>query len=90
MAKGSARSIAAWAVAGALLLGGAATIIVGLMTPVSFGWFAYQPLADATFAPQGEAVFLSRTAIIGLTTFTLGLLMLAFLTGWRFAKRPTA
>jgi hypothetical protein len=89
MIKPSARSIVAWAIAGALLLAGAATILVGVMTPVSFGWFAYQPRADATFAPQGEAVFLS-TAIIGLTAFTLGLLVLAFPAGWHLAKRQAS
>lgn len=87
MTKRSARWIVGWVAAGAFILGGAAMIVVGAMTPVSFGWFAYQPLANATFAPGSDAVILSRTAAIGLAVFTLGLLVLAFLAGSRRSKR---
>lgn len=90
MTERTGRWMIASAITAALLLAGATTIIAGALTPVSFGWFAYQPLADATFGPHGEAVFLSRTVIIGFTIFALGLLALAFLAGWRLAKRQTA
>ena len=56
-------------------------LIVGLLTPVSYGWFAYQPLADATLTPGGNDVVLSRVTIIGSILLTMGLLALAFLAG---------
>jgi hypothetical protein len=86
----SRRAAAAWAVAGVLVLTGVAVLIVGLLTPVTYGWFAYQPFADATFTPGGSEVVLSRITIIGAVVLTVGLLALAFLAGWRVgAKRST-
>ncbi|MEU1970956.1 hypothetical protein ABZ477_04835 [Microbacterium sp. NPDC019599] len=83
------RSILAWATAGVVVGVGAVVLIVGLLTPVTFGWFAYQPLADATFVPGAGGVFLSRVTIIGWVILTVGLLAVAFLAGWRIAKaRP--
>lgn len=76
------RIASAWAIAGALTVIGLVVFIAGLMTPVTFGWFAYQPLANATFAPGGAGVFLSPTTVIGLGVLILGLVTLAFLTGW--------
>ena len=78
----------AWTVAGIVIAAGAVVLIVGLLTPVTFGWFAYQPLADAMFVP-GAGVFLSRTTIVGWVTLTIGLLAVAFLAGRRTARgRP--
>lgn len=78
----------AWGVAVALAVAGAVTLIAGLLTPVAFGWFAYQPLANATFAPAGAGVFLSRMIIVGMVVVAIGLIALAFLAGWRAgAKR---
>ncbi|MET0780253.1 MAG: hypothetical protein ABWZ16_01870 [Microbacterium sp.] len=78
----------AWATAGVLVLTGAVVLIVGLLTPVTYGWFAYQPLADATFTPGGNDVVLSRVTIIGSIVVTIGVLALAFLAGLRVgAKR---
>jgi len=74
----------AWLGAGVLVAAGAITITIGLITPMgppSFGWFAYQPLADATFVPSGSAVILSRVAVAGSVIFAIGLLALAFLAG---------
>lgn len=88
MTNRSRREVIAWTAAGVLVLVGVATTIIGLLTPVSF-WFAYQPLAAATIAPGGDAVYLSRTTAIGLAVLTLGLLALALLTGWRLAKSRT-
>ena len=62
-------------------------LIVGLLTPVTYGWFAYQPLADATFTPGGSDVVLSRITIIGSIVLTMGLLVLAFLAGWRASAK---
>ena len=70
------------------MLTGVVVLIVGLLTPVTYGWFAYQPLADATFTPGGNDVVLSRGTIIGSIVLTMGLLTLAFLAGLRAgAKR---
>ena len=56
--------------------------------PVTYEWFACQPLADATFTPGGSGVFVSRVTIIGCVVLTIGLIALAFLAGWRAgAKR---
>jgi heme/copper-type cytochrome/quinol oxidase subunit 1 len=84
----SRRPALAWATAGVLSLTGVVVLIVGLLTPVTFGWFAYQPLADATFTPGGNDVVLSRVTIVGSIVLTMGLLALAFLAGLRAgAKR---
>jgi heme/copper-type cytochrome/quinol oxidase subunit 1 len=83
------RSTLAWAIASVVVGIGAVMLIIGLLTPVTFGWFAYQPLADTTFVPGGGGVFLSRTTIVGTVVLTIGLLAVAFLAGWRAARaRP--
>lgn len=81
-----------WISAGVIVAAGAVMIVIGLFTPmgtVSFGWFAYQPLADATFVPGGSAVVLSRIAVVGWIIFAVGLVTLAFLAG-RVAGRRSA
>lgn len=73
-----------WVGAGVIVAVGAVMIVIGLFTPMgaaSFGWFAYQPLADATFVPGGSAVILSRVAVVGWIVFAGGLVTLAFLAG---------
>ena len=83
------RSIIAWTLAGIATAAGAVLLVAGLLTPVTFGWFAYQPLADATFVPDSGGVFLSRITIIGWVILTFGLLAVAFLLGRRTAHgRP--
>jgi len=84
----SKRSIAARAIACVMGAAGAVVLVVGLLTPVTFGWFAYQPLADATFVP-GAGVFLSGVTIIGWVIMTIGLLAVAFLAGRRTARGPS-
>jgi heme/copper-type cytochrome/quinol oxidase subunit 1 len=79
----SRRAALAWATAGVLVLTGVVVLIVGLLTPVTYGWFAYQPLAETTFSPGGNDVVLSRVTIIGSIVLTMGLLALAFLAGLR-------
>lgn len=84
------KTIVAWAIAGAGVAAGAVVLIVGLLTPVTFGWFAYQPLADATFVPGAGGLFLSRITIIGWVILTIGLLAVAFLAGRRTGRgRPS-
>lgn len=63
---------------------GVITIVVRLFTPTgiaSFGWFAYQPLANATFTPSGSAVVLSTVTFAGWVIVAVGLITLAFLVG---------
>ncbi|GAA4343122.1 hypothetical protein [Microbacterium rhizosphaerae] len=81
------RCTVAWVAAGALSVAGVVTLALGLATPVSFGWFAYQPLADATFTPTGTGVVVSRATVIGFVLLTIGLVGLAFLGGLRAGKR---
>ncbi len=69
------------------MVGGLVVLVIGLLTPVTFGWFAYQPLADATFVPGGSGVYISRIAIIGWMLLTIGLLAAAFLAGRRSSRR---
>jgi heme/copper-type cytochrome/quinol oxidase subunit 1 len=84
------RTVVSWIGAGVVVAAGAVTILVGLLTPVgvgSFGWFAYQPLADATFVPGGSTVVLSRITVVGWVIFGVGLLALAFLAGRAAGRR---
>lgn len=48
------RCTVAWVAAGALSVAGVVTLALGLATPVSFGWFAYQP-ARAVAIPPGRS-----------------------------------
>ncbi|WP_243076656.1 hypothetical protein [Microbacterium sp. SS28] len=77
------RASVLWVIAGLIVLSGVAVVVVGLLTPVTFGWFAYQPLAEAAFTPGGDGVFLSRVTVVGFVLTTAGLLCLALLAGWR-------
>lgn len=74
-----------WGAAALVAFAGALTIVVGLFTPVeaaSFGWFAYQPLAAATYSPGGSVVVvLSRITVAGWVVLAVGMLALAFLAG---------
>lgn len=74
----------AWTAAGVVVAVGVIVVIAGLLTHVPFGWFAYQPLANATFAPAGSGVFVSRLTIVGSVVLGLGLFGLAFLAGWHW------
>lgn len=83
MARRRTGLLIGWIVAAVLVTAGAIVTVVGLMTPVSYGWFAYQPLADATFMPGGDGVWVSHATVIGLVLLALGLIALAFLIGQR-------
>lgn len=63
------------------------TIVIGLMTPVTFGWFAYQPLSSASFVGDGSGFFVSRTTAIGCVLLALGIAGVAFLAGTRVGAR---
>ena len=83
----------AWAGAAAIAVAGAITILVGLSTPTtvsSFGWFAYQPLTEATYTTGGSGLVLSRISAAGWIIFVTGLLGLAFLTGRVVGRKSRA
>lgn len=80
-------TLIAWTLAAVLAGAGLVMTIVGVLTPVSFGWFAYQPESSATFSPQGNVVILTRTTLAGCAVLGLGLMALAFLAGWRRGAR---
>jgi hypothetical protein len=81
------RQTTAWTAAGLLVAAGIITLVIGLATPVSFEWFAYQPLAGATFTPAGTGVFVSRATVTGVLLLVIGLIALAFLGGRTAGKR---
>ncbi|MCC2033835.1 DUF4395 domain-containing protein [Microbacterium allomyrinae] len=56
----------------------------------SFGWFAYQPLADATFVPQGWAITQASIAQRVLDPAFLLLLVAALLFLWGVVSPRTA
>lgn len=72
-------------VALALMLAG----VVLLSVPVrqeSFGWFAYAPLSQQTFVPQGMLI-MDREKWTGVVLTGVGLLVLAFWSGFRAGRR---
>lgn len=90
MAGSSSRAALLWGGAALVAIAGAVTIVIGTFTPMgvaSFGWFAYQPLAAATFSPGGSAVILSRIAVAGWVIFAVGMVALAFLAGRVVGRR---
>jgi heme/copper-type cytochrome/quinol oxidase subunit 1 len=90
MAKPERAEVVAWSIAGVILLAGVITVAIGLASPVSFGWFAYAPLADAAFTPEYDGVFVARITIIGAIAVGIGLVALAYLAGRRAGSAPRA
>lgn len=68
--------------------------LVGLPTAqaetASFGWFAYQPLADATFSPSGWAIGSASLAQRALDPAFLLAVIIALLFLWSIASPATA
>lgn len=78
-------------VTAALLLIALVLSLVGISTARAFGWFAYQPLADATFVPGGGwAVSAAPLAQRALDPGFLALLIIALLFLWGVAWPHTA
>lgn len=69
------------AIASAMIVGGVAAAIVATPQEVAFGWFAYAPLSEATFAPSGLIV-LAGGALGGLIVAVIGVAVLAFWAGY--------
>ena len=64
--------------------------VVLLSMPVrqeSFGWFAYAPLSQQTFAAPGLLI-MDAEKWAGVVLTGLGLLTLAFWSGYRAGRRP--
>jgi hypothetical protein len=72
-----------WVIGAVIAAVGLTMATIGLLTPVSFGWFAYQPLADASFGWIENAVIVTRGAAAGLLLLGIGLVILAFQFGTR-------
>lgn len=72
-----------WVLGVGLTLVGLAMATVGLLTPVSFGWFAYQPLAAEGLSQIDNAVIISHSTAAGFLLLGIGLVILAFLLGRR-------
>ena len=62
------------------------TLGVGLMQPVSFGWFAYAPLSGETFSPGGVGL-VSTAALVSAGVLALGVVALALWWGIRIGRR---
>lgn len=69
------------AIGSAMIVGGVATAVVATPREVSFGWFAYAPLSDATFTPDGLIV-LTGGALGALVVAAIGVAVLAFWAGY--------
>lgn len=69
------------AIASAMIIGGIAAAVVAAPREVSFGWFAYAPLSEATFSPDGLIV-LAGGALGGLIVAVVGVALLAFWAGY--------
>lgn len=67
-----------------LLLAGLALTSLPVRTE-DFGWFAYAPLSQQTFQLQG-LVMIGPEAWTGLAMMGLGLLLLAFWSGYRLGS----
>lgn len=82
------------AITSVLLLGTVLLSLVGISTArpsASFGWYAYQPLADAVFAPFGDwALSSAPLAQRALDPGFLALLVVALLFLWGVVSPRTA
>lgn len=81
------------AITSVLLLVALVLSLVGLSTAqvATFGWFAYQPLADAAFVPGGVWAITQATVVERLLDFGfLALLVIALLFLWGVVSPPTA
>ncbi len=67
-----------------VLLGTAIILVAG--SEASFGWFAYAPLSNTTFLPEGM-VYLGASSRAGMGLCGAGLVVLAFWTGYRTGRR---
>lgn len=72
-------------IAGIIAVAGAIIVVLALLTPVSFGWFAYAPLSDAVFLPS--VIALPAWTLVGVVHFIAGLVTISYLIGKRRGRR---
>lgn len=82
MSRSRGKTIA-WVVAITVATVGLGIVVVGASVPASVGWFAYQPLAGATFRGGVDGVIVNRLTLVGALILGLGLLAAALLAGMR-------
>ncbi|WP_218220872.1 hypothetical protein [Nesterenkonia sp. Act20] len=85
----SRKELISWVVAIALTVGGIVTLIAAMQQQTRFGWFAYAPLSESTYAPDPSTTF-TTLGVLGIVLLGLGLLAVGFLSGMRFARRRRA
>jgi hypothetical protein len=78
-------ALAAPLLAASLLLAGLILTSLPVRTE-NFGWFAYAPLSQQTFQLQG-LLMIGPEAWTGIAMISLGLLILAFWSGYRVGVR---
>ncbi|MBB2977142.1 heme/copper-type cytochrome/quinol oxidase subunit 1 [Microbacterium endophyticum] len=84
--------ISAAAVSAILVVTGALVFLqqqfLQAQNPASFGWFAYQPLANQFFFGD-DTVFLSSSAVWGGVVCVIGVVGLAVLLGFLLGRRAS-
>jgi heme/copper-type cytochrome/quinol oxidase subunit 1 len=68
----------------ALLVGG----LIAYFNREFVGWFAYAPLSNTPFTANGAA-FITQGTQLGLAIAVVGLLLLAFWTGYRVGRKTS-
>jgi len=69
-----------------LLIAGVGVMMVSHQA-MSFGWFAYAPLSQQTYFPGAGMIILAPGELWGMGMVVAGLIMLAFWSGYRTARR---
>ena len=75
------------ALLGAILLIAGVGVTAVSHQALSFGWFAYAPLQAETVFPGAGMVILAPGELWGMGMVVAGLVMLAFWSGFRTARR---
>ncbi|WP_336625234.1 MULTISPECIES: hypothetical protein [unclassified Microbacterium] len=79
-------AIATIASVGIALVGAIVMLTAAPAATATFGWFAYQPLADATFAP-GASVVITTAALVGALLLAAGLIGVSGVIGFVWGRR---
>lgn len=75
----------------AIIIGAGALAVLGLVLVLlpgptaTFGWFAYQPVADFGFV--GGAPFVPASRLWGMGILAIAAVIAAFVVGWVLGKR---
>ncbi len=85
----SRKELISWVAAVALTVSGIVTLLAAMEQQTRFGWFAYAPLSDTTYAHAPSTTF-ATLDVLGIVLLGLGLLAVGFLSGMGFARRRRA